>query len=110
MYKTFIGKVDTVVVVEDILSAIRVGTTFPCIALRGTSCNTSKLDQLRKSADSFIVWLDGDRPGINAAKKLGNKLTWVGKVCYIRTKEDPKAYSNEEIQEMIDEVLIQTSN
>ena len=103
LYKTFCGAVPQIVIVEDILSAIRVGETTPCVALRGTSCNTNKLHQLSQCANDFIIWLDSDRPGIEAAKKLGNKLTWVGKVCYIKTKEDPKCYSDKEIANFINE-------
>ena len=98
-----VGHDSTVIIVEDIISAIRVrvATSYRVIALRGTSCSDEKLLSIIKQGDNFIVWLDSDLPGKKASKKLGNRLTWAGQVRYISTERDPKFYSDAEIQSII---------
>ena len=94
-------KVDTIVVVEDMISAMRVGEVMPAAALRGTHANSSKLAQLCATANDFVLWLDGDTPGRKAAKALEIKLQWLGDVKVIHTEKDPKCYSNEEIERYV---------
>ncbi len=94
-----------VILVEDILSAIRVGQVNPAIALRGTSMNLDKLLQVAKLGENFGVWLDSDVPGQDAASNIRNKLKWYGKVCNIVTTKDPKCYTTKEIKQHLKDQL-----
>ncbi len=83
-YKTF-GKTSThtiyynnfnssqVVIVEDMLSAIRVGEISNVICLSGTGL-TQATRQLLNSYDVYIFWLDPDNPGQLATYKMYNIL------------------------------------
>ncbi len=83
-YKTF-GKTSThtisynnfanpqVVIVEDMLSAIRVGEVANVICLSGTGL-TKTTQQLLAKYDVYIFWLDPDTPGQQATYKIYNTL------------------------------------
>lgn len=110
LYKTFVGSVSKVILVEDILSAIRIGKWFPCIALRGTFLSEKKTISLLNSVtDTAILWLDGDKPGVQATRKLTRKLRLVRKVINIHTLKDPKCYSDEDILALLDLTEIQNN-
>lgn len=89
-------------IVEDSLSAMRVGETVPTVALRGTRASDKVLAQIMSLSNNFIVWLDSDEPGQRAAQKLSNKLAWAGKTVSIKTDKDPKCYSNDQIIKILD--------
>jgi DNA primase len=95
-----------IVIVEDMLSAMRVGQVQACMALRGTSVNDEKLYSIIQNDDwHFCIWLDGDKPGQNAAKLLKTKLEWMGcDVLNLVTDKDPKCYSKKRIFEFLQEV------
>ena len=94
------------VVVEDILSAIRVGRLVRTIALLGTS-SRGKIDGLWKdfglhSNPTIAVWLDGDKGGRKGRNALARDLALQGaNVIRINTPLDPKRYSNREIREIL---------
>ena len=92
------------IVVEDMLSAMRVGWKYPCIALRGTSLSeevTSKLCQFPKGTTIF-TWFDSDKPGQTAAKAFKEKLNWAGfGFVNIVSEKDPKMYTEEEIDDIL---------
>lgn len=91
------------VVVEDILSAVRVGRVANrCAALLGTSSNTDQLSALLSGVRRIAVWLDPDRAGRVAALKLERTLALQGyETVRIRTEQDPKRYSNREIRRLL---------
>ncbi len=109
------------VVTEDILSAIRVGRIVTTLALLGTSVSGPKVQGLlgtyrkvRAPAPSEMVgkheedvlrigvWLDADKAGRVAAKRLESRLELQGcSVLRIRTDKDPKRYSNRQIKEIL---------
>lgn len=62
---------DTLCIVEDYISALRVGQHIPTLCLFGTSITTKALRYMLKQYKNCILWLDGDQPGINAAHKIG---------------------------------------
>lgn len=101
LYKTYTKPPECVVIVEDILSAMVVGKSTPCIALRGTHVNIEKLLKLQQASEKYIIWLDGDEPGIKAAERLKTKLKWFSDVAVIKTERDPKWYSQKEISEIV---------
>lgn len=61
-------------IVEDYVSAIRVGEAMTTLCLFGTSVTNEQLDYVVSKYDSIYIWLDDDEPGINAAAKLADKL------------------------------------
>ena len=90
----------SVVIVEDAISCIRVGEVVPAIALLGTSINHRQLLTLVKRYDNIIVWLDGDDAGKKASEKLYRRLKNFKPNSTFRlvTKEDPKWYSKKQLQ------------
>lgn len=97
------------VITEDIASAIKVSTVCPSLALLGTSLPrrvSRKLLDILASADKFILWLDGDKPGQEAAKKIYKTISQFKPVCNIVTSKDPKHYETVEIQEILREYVV----
>jgi hypothetical protein len=89
---------DTCVIVEDLRSAIKVSRVVTTLCLFGTSLPPSQWYMLDRQK-RIIIWLDGDKPGVDAATKLFKKLTLRFKnVVMIKTPQDPKWYSLEEIK------------
>lgn len=93
---------DYVVIVEDAISAIVVGEVNRCVALNGTSLSDSKLADLLQLGKKFIIWMDGDKPGKEAARKIKNKLGMLAhKVVRVESPLDPKCYSREQIEKFL---------
>ena len=69
----------TVVLTEDILSAIKVRwyTTLPCIALRGTLVRTDTLALILRNYTRVLIFLDGDTAGRVGSKKASKLLDTV---------------------------------
>ena len=89
----------TLVIVEDNLSAIRVGEILPAVSLIGTSMSQENMLTVTENYDILIVWLDGDGPGQNAAKKLVDKLLLMHtSVHNVVTGRDPKCLFDTEIR------------
>lgn len=97
---------ETVVIVEDVISAMRVGELIPAVALRGTNLTASNLVQLQSHYKKFIVWLDSDAPGQKAARKIFNKLQWfTDKVQVVLSEKDPKCYSDDKIRLFLESAM-----
>ena len=69
----------TVVLTEDILSAIKVRwyTTLPCIALRGTAVRTDTLALILRNYTRVLIFLDGDTAGRVGSTKASKLLDTV---------------------------------
>lgn len=92
---------DQTIVVEDILSAFRVGRVAgPTVSLLGTSLDDGLKLYLALNK-RVIIWLDGDDPGLEAAQRLHAKLSLHTQVKIIYTAKDPKEYSDEEIKQIL---------
>ncbi len=92
----------TLVIVEDIISAIRVGETLPAVSLIGTSMSKENMLTLANDYDILIVWLDGDKPGQRAAKKLAKRLSLLhSEVHNVVTERDPKCLFDSEIRSVL---------
>lgn len=93
---------DTLILAEDILSAIKINsaTNIDCLFLGGTNVkfplpNWTKFGKL-------LVWLDGDSAGKQAAKKIIKQSgLFFSFSKNIHTKQDPKCYKNYEILETV---------
>lgn len=109
---------NTVVLVEDFISAIRVGEINNCIWLEGVGLTQEKISYIMKNYSNIYIWLDGDEPGQENAIKIFKKLNkliqedtnWyafrrntIRKIKNIKTDLDPKEYSNLEIRNILSE-------
>jgi len=90
-----------IVIVEDIVSAIKVGRQAKAVALLSTGM-TQTIKAALSHYDKFYVWLDMDNPQvIRQAVKLLNALKIFGEAKLIHTPKDPKCYSDEEIARLL---------
>lgn len=91
-----IGNGSPVVLVEDIVSAIKVGTVTTSIPLFGSSVNTSLLLRLSKLYNKCFIWLDRDKAKESIA------FSSIGKMFMdcapIITDKDPKCYDTDYIR------------
>lgn len=86
----------TLVLVEDYISAIKVGTIIPCMPLYGCTINLNSLQAIAKRFKGVILWLDSDK--LDNARKIAQKASLAGltgQVLY--TELDPKCYSTSDI-------------
>lgn len=93
---------DKIVLVEDMISAIkvaRVGTSMP---LLGSHLSLEKAIRLSKMFKEVIFWLDPDKA--NESSKMSKKYNALFDGCdVIVTEKDPKEYSTEEIKEKLND-------
>lgn len=98
------GKVGLGVVVEDIASAIRISAAtsnkVDVHALMGTQINDSQTLRIIRN-NNVVLWLDDDKAGHDAARKIKPVLSKFSRVHSLVTDKDPKKYSNEEITKYI---------
>lgn len=95
----------TVVIVEDILSAIRVTEAgYVAVSILGTKLSDWQTSRI-SVAERVITWLDGDRAGRKGAAGIRKTLSMLMEVGNIVTEKDPKCYSDQQIRKIIGEVL-----
>ncbi len=112
------AKSDTVIIVEDMLSCIRVGELLPTLCLFGTKLKYEEINNIINNYTNIILWLDGDKPGQEAAATIENQLKQEAKkhirkkafelrdqiiIKNILTKYDPKVYTKTELRRILDE-------
>lgn len=91
-----------VVLVEDIVSAIKLSDYVGVICLHGSVITQKIFSLLGNSAGikQLIIWMDCDK--LSEAGKYQRKFEAYGKKCsMIRTEHDPKAHTKEEILEIL---------
>lgn len=101
------------IIVEDHISAIRMAEHGDVYCLFGTYLNKADIPALLDEYRDIIIWLDGDDAGKKGSRKLLNDLNWQisnnkwryplkytneWTLTIIETDEDPKFYSDSEIQ------------
>jgi len=90
-----------IVLVEDIISAHKVGQVTRSIPLFGTTIGDSIIKKLQELKAPVSLWLDADQY-THLPKKIGRLQTLLGaSVRHISTKLDPKGYSPEEIKRIL---------
>ena len=94
-----------VVVVEDIMSAIRVGnattdSNTTAISLLGTKITAGQATYLSNFKEC-ITWLDGDKAGKRGSYHVRSVVGLLTPCRNVRTDEDPKCYSNKHIREVL---------
>ena len=85
------------ILVEDILSCIRVGKHIKTYSLLGTKITTEQASELSKYK-LVRTWLDPDEAGVNGASKIRRTLGLVTEVSNITSKVDPKELSDKQIK------------
>jgi hypothetical protein len=104
-------KSDTIVIVEDFISCVKVGNVTQAMACFGTSIGYSTLVDIVNKYDNIVVWLDGDKPGQDGAKELIGRIKNIQnkekvrrafsirefRIRNILTNMDPKCFSNSQI-------------
>lgn len=98
------GTEGPIVLVEDILSAIRCGEVARGWSLLGTSISDAAAQAVRVHRQGYpvLIWLDPDGAGRKARAKYKRALGLVGiEPRIIKTDKDPKLYSQEEIRQII---------
>ena len=90
---------DTVVLVEDILSAIKVGRSqHQSMPMFGSNISLKTLTRLAKRFKKLGIWLDMDKAKESLKSKLRASQLGFDQVFTIITPKDPKEYSDEEIK------------
>jgi 5S rRNA maturation endonuclease (ribonuclease M5) len=118
LYKTDNGH-NTVVIVEDYISAIRLAeNNVDAICLFGTSINDCEIKPILDKWDNVITWLDGDEAGIKGRKTIEKKLnkqinelklrfplryTQNWSILNVSSELDPKEYSDNEIRSKLND-------
>jgi len=103
----FMGKYEeqkTLVIVEDIISAIKVGRQYGAMPLFGAFLSARQMAEIgRLKLDRVIVWLDCDKYtlGMKYAKDLGILVPSVA----IQTYEDPKFFNDEVIAHIVENAI-----
>jgi Zn ribbon nucleic-acid-binding protein len=91
------GEGRKVVVVEDILSAIKVARLTSSACLLGSSLSREMLFHLQQNYDNIIIWLDRDKA--TTAMKISKQFIQLGKQSgVVISTKDPKEYSTEELK------------
>lgn len=88
------------VLVEDYMSALRVSPYSACMPLFGCTIKPELLNGLLKQFKVILVWLDADK--LDNGRKIASDASLLGfEAGVIYTEKDPKAYTNDEIKEIV---------
>lgn len=99
----FMGpRTNNLVLVEDLVSAIKVSRQFQAMPLWGSSISQDRILRLARFFDHITVWLDNDKASY-AIRRAAHMKPYFTKVSTVVTEYDPKAYTNEEIKEFLNE-------
>jgi DNA primase/predicted RNA-binding Zn-ribbon protein involved in translation (DUF1610 family) len=98
-----------VILVEDILSAIRIGVLFNVVCILGTKLADEQSESLREYS-TVITWLDSDRAGRKGAANIRKTLGLIKQVGNIVTEKDPKFLPNAEITRVVTAELTRLEN
>lgn len=92
---------ESIVLVEDILSCVRVSEFQSCMSLCGTQIKNDKQYYTLQKYKNVILWLDGDIAGIRGAEKIKRDFKLYKNVRVITTKRDPKEFPSQEIKNIL---------
>ena len=95
---------DTIAIVEDLESMMKISQVTSVCALMGTKSHKLTLrEHLRQDITAPIkIWLDSDAAGYNGARKLAQQLDWdYNDIEIIQTQHDPKEYNAREIGDIL---------
>lgn len=90
----------SVVVVEDVISATKVGHILPTLTLFGSKITANRITKLLLLGyNNIILWLDPDKHSYMVERK--KQLDKLCNCSIILSDKDPKDYRNEEINELL---------
>lgn len=96
------GRGTVTVLVEDLISAHKVGQVAESMPLFGTAIYPAHLQTLRKASNRpVMLWLDKDQEGTTNKKALRLQMLLNRPVRVVHTQHDPKALSLQDIQETL---------
>lgn len=93
-------KTEELILVEDVISAIRVSRFKDTLCLCGTALKNT-MYSLTLQYKSIIIWLDGDIAGVRGAEKIKRELKLYKNIRIITTKQDPKMFTDKQIEEIL---------
>jgi len=94
------------VVVEDLISAHKVGQVYTTLPLFGINVSTAHLKALQRLSKPIVLWLDWDQRGLVAKRATRISLLTGLPVYVLHTRKDPKLLSVKEIKECISSLHI----
>lgn len=88
------------IIVEDILSSIKVGKVAHSTSMLGTNMTDQRALTIAKYNHTAIMWTDDDKAGMKGRIHGMRQLKLLGlKVYQVKTPDDPKTYNIEAIKE-----------
>lgn len=99
---------DVLVVVEDPISAIKVGRHYPCLCLFGSNLSAVLLHRVRTVMRGFAMppritlWLDNDKAS-EAARIAQEAISKGMEVNLVVTLQDPKTYTDPHIRGFVED-------
>jgi len=94
------GKSDTIVLVEDIISAIRISEVATGMPLLGVSMSQQTIDKIVENFNRAVVWLDRDKATLAIKHKRALEMRGIDASVVISPK-DPKEYTKGELSEWL---------
>ena len=94
------GFLNTLVLVEDHISAIRVSRSFPAMPLYGSEISTYRLRVISDRVTRLVIWLDRDKLK-NAVKARYKALAYFNQVSVVVADKDPKEYNDDDIRRIV---------
>ena len=99
----YIGsKTKILIFVEDIISAIKIGRSFSASPVLGSHISLEAFKWASEEFPEVGIWLDSDMVRKSARMAQKGRFLTGSKVFRIHTKLDPKCYSDEEIQNIVE--------
>lgn len=89
------------VIVEDVMSCIKVGEVTACVALQGNTISDEKILELALQYEWFLLWLDKDLGGDLGTINILPRLRRYRYAASITTEYDPKCYTFDEIRDIL---------
>jgi hypothetical protein len=97
---TTYGDSSTLILTEDILSAIKVSKVYMGMPLLGTHISRSKLAKVCTGVERLVVWLDEDK--WREARQIADAAKLIGiNAKTLLTPKDPKEYNDNEILQLV---------
>lgn len=98
---------DTLVLVEDYLSGLKVSQIVPAFVLNGTGLKDSQLTYLLKDYSKFVIMLDNDNWQVKTSqfKLLKRISTFAKKANIVEVTKDPKEYELAELKTLLQDYI-----
>ena len=93
---------DTLVITEDILSAVKVNRVCMSLSLLGTHLPDAVLHWIVNHYSRVLLWLDDDGPAVRQHQRnIMKRLALFMDARILKTEHDPKEYHHDEIREIV---------